>query len=219
MKLLRSSLLAVALWLASAVRVGGSGQEALPPRAILHIGGYHAEEAAEYARIYGERAVFIEAMPEAHRICEKKAALYGQACLNYLLWDEDKVEVPFHVAADPDGNTWSSSIFELGAAINGIPEKMRPSAAGELLLGAHRFDTLVAQSDPGLWHNFTDLVVDAQGADLQVLRGMGKLLTELPIERAVIETSTSALYEGQPLHDEVVQFMQSAGFSCEVARG
>ena len=116
-----------------------------PPPTMLHVGGHHAEEAKAYAEQgFSDRVVFIEAMPEAHAVCERVAALHGQTCLNALLWDKDDVEKIFHVTTDDSGNQWSSSIFELTAAHERWAIGQRPRPLSQLRLNASRFDTLVA---------------------------------------------------------------------------
>ena len=51
-------------------------------------------------------------------------------------------------------------------------------------------------------------------SELQVLRGMGELLRQLPLQSAIIESSGTELYAGQALQAEVVRFMSAAGFRC-----
>lgn len=187
----------------------------LPPPAMLHIGGHHAEEAKRYAEAgFGERVVFIEAMPEAHAICAHVAASHGQACLQALLWDQDGAELSFHVTTDAAGNRWSSSVFELTAAHERWAEHVRARPLVQLQLQAHRLDTLVARHPTLLGVKFTHLVLDVQGAELQVLRGMGELLQQLPLQTAVIESSATELYAGQALQAEVARFMRGVGFHC-----
>ena len=57
-------------------------------------------------------------------------------------------------------------------------------------------------------------VLDVQGAELQVLRGMGVLLSGPALQTAVIEVSGTELYSGQALQAEVAVFMREHGFHC-----
>ena len=57
-------------------------------------------------------------------------------------------------------------------------------------------------------------VLDVQGAELQVLRGMEALLRSPALHTAVIEVSGTELYRGQALQAEVVAFMRGRGFQC-----
>ena len=130
-----------------------------PPPTLLHVGGHHAEEAKGYAEQgFSDRVVFIEAMPEAHSVCERVAARHGQACVNALLWDVDGVEHTFHVTTDSNGRQWSSSIFELTAANDRWREDQRPRPFAQMQLKSHRFDTLAAQYPSVLGRAFTHLV-------------------------------------------------------------
>ena len=184
------------------------------PRVILHVGGYHAEEAGGYANIVGDRVVFIESMPEVHRVCERTAARYGQACLNYLFWDEDSAQIYLQVTMASEDCAQNSVVSELAAGIEQFPEVRRATDSGKLRLIASRLDVLMAKPSSILRHNYTDVVINVYGVELQVLRGMGTLLTELPIERAVIETSTASMHGNQALHEKVLYVMQSVGFMC-----
>ena len=166
-------------------------------RVILFIGGYHGEEA----------------MPEAHRICERTTARYGQACLNYLLFDEDEAKIALQATLSPGGDRHNTFVFELAAGFEQFPEVWGASDPGNLRPIADRLNVLI-QPSVVLRHNYTDLVVDVHDADFPVLRGMGTLLMELPIERAVIETSTASMHGNQALNEIVGLVMQNAGFIC-----
>jgi hypothetical protein len=55
------------------------------------------------------------------------------------------------------------------------------------------------------------LKVDAQGADLDVLRGAQRIM---PMVWAVqVEAAMRGLYRGQPTFEEVLGFLRSAGFT------
>jgi len=63
------------------------------------------------------------------------------------------------------------------------------------------------ESPPGI------IKLDLQGFELEALRGAEALL---PGVRAVLcEVSFANLYEGQPLGDEVMDWMQARGFRAE----
>lgn len=56
----------------------------------------------------------------------------------------------------------------------------------------------------------TLLKIDVQGFELEVLRGCGTLLQE--IDYCYVECSYQELYKGQPLVNDILDFMHSAGF-------
>ena len=170
---------------------GGPLEVALPPSApptLLHVGGHHAEEARGYAEQgFDGRVVFIEAMPEAHSVCERVAARHGQACVNALLWDVDGVEQTFHVTSDDAGNQWSSSIFELTPANERWREGQRPRPFGQIQLQSHRFDSLAARYPSVLGRAFTHLVSCRSNPQTGIARCDGVLMDSVrgsgPLDR------------------------------------
>ena len=169
----------------------GPLEAALPPSApptLLHVGGHHAEEARGYAEQgFDGRVVFIEAMPEAHSVCERVAARHGQACVNALLWDVDGVEQTFHVTSDDAGNQWSSSIFELTPANERWREDQRPRPFGQIQLQSHRFDSLAARYPSVLGRAFTHLVSCRSNPQAGIARCDGVLMDSVrgsgPLDR------------------------------------
>ena len=159
-----------------------------PPLTLLHVGGHHAEEARGYAEQgFDGRVVFIEAMPEAHSVCERVAARHGQACVNALLWDVDGVEQTFHVTSDDAGNQWSSSIFELTPANERWREDQRPRPFSQIQLQSHRFDSLAARYPSVLGRAFTHLVSCRSNPQAGIARCDGVLMDSVrgsgPLDR------------------------------------
>lgn len=60
------------------------------------------------------------------------------------------------------------------------------------------------------------LKIDAQGADLAVIRSVGERLKDILKVRLEVDVTPSRLYEGSPSREEVIAFMEANGFVlCE----
>lgn len=57
------------------------------------------------------------------------------------------------------------------------------------------------------------LKIDAQGADLAVLRSAGSRLADIAKIILEVDVTPVALYEGAPTKDEIVSYLKDAGFS------
>ena len=82
------------------------------------------------------------------------------------------------------------------------------SQTGLSMVSVHRLD--------GVWPSLfcdpatTLLKVDTQGFDLEVLRGAGNLLEQIPA--VLTEVAVQPLYTGAPLMEEVISYMRTHGF-------
>jgi hypothetical protein len=59
---------------------------------------------------------------------------------------------------------------------------------------------------------FDFINIDTQGAELAVLRGMGKMLRQLSIKAVYLEVNRSELYQGIPLVRELDAFLLAEDF-------
>jgi FkbM family methyltransferase len=121
------------------------------------------------------------------------------------LWDEDKI-LNFKVT----NNLQSSSLFGLEKHAYFYPDI---KVVEERTLHAYRLDSLA--SSLGLEQldtEFDFINIDTQGAELAVLRGMGKMLRQLSIKAVYLEVNRSELYQGIPLVRELDAFLLAEDF-------
>lgn len=146
-------------------------------RGVVHIGGHTGEEANNYN--YAD-VVWVEAHPEYYKRMVSHISAYGQHHhVNACLSDTEEV-VQFWVTADE----FASSFLHPG-----YHQVQNPHApvVDSLSLQTERFDTLW----PRMGYDKLDInmaVVDTQGSELKVLKGMGDFLGQFDI--IVTEYST-----------------------------
>ena len=197
------------------------------PRVILDIGAADGADTVRYAEEFpSARVLAFEPLPynveELKRALEAKGLLDRVTVFQVALSDTDG-ETDFWVsggeppdklarlvgtAPGPRGWRYSSSMLEPLDHLKTFPWCTFEREA----VPTRRLDTLLP-------HEGIDRIdfahVDVQGAELQVLRGMGALLEETGA--VWLEVSDHELYRGQPLRHEVEEFMSSNGFELAVS--
>ena len=172
------------------------------PRKILHIGANRGGEATVYAA-HGITGYHVEAIPEIFALLKARCArLVGQhpiqACLH-----QDRRVVRFNVSS----NFASSSMLDLGRHSVAYPEV---TYAKVLELQTETVDGLIAQGDVPADIDF--MVLDVQGAELNVLRGGPGLLSSRSLLGLMVEVSVDPLYEGGTTFLELTRFLEGFGF-------
>jgi FkbM family methyltransferase len=174
------------------------------PSKIIHVGAHEAEELDEYERLqWGlTKVVWVEALPEKKARLDKMLAgrLHHEVhCV--AAWNVSGEDLTFRVTS----NSQSSSAFPLQDHQLVYPEisvvrtiKMRSTALADL-------DLWDEQSSD------TFLNLDVQGAELNVLQGIGDRVVEC--QAVYCEVSTRELYQGAPLLSEIDKHMKKHGFS------
>ena len=126
------------------------------PKGVLHIGAWDAWEAKQYAHYCGDNSIFIEANPNSYNRFKGEIEQFGQKIYNYAAWNEDDLVMDLYC---PSGHPDSSSL---------IPQQ------GEVI----KTKTITVQTlfeREGLkFENYDLLNIDTEGAELQVLQGIGE---------------------------------------------
>ena len=176
----------------------------LPRSGIIHVGANNASEARFYAA-YGDVPVaFFEPIPSVYEKALQSTRRFPMhrvfhACCS----DRDGAAVTFNVSSN---RGMSSSMFPLGRHGEIVPgvtyvEKieMKTSTAESLLNQHYRLD------------DFNLAVIDTQGADLLVLKGLGRYIDYL--DAINIEVSDTPLYEGGATFDQIYRYLDERGFA------
>jgi FkbM family methyltransferase len=168
---------------------------------VLHIGGHFGQEAARYDNLKA-KVIWIEALPDVHRVLKQNIVKYeNQLSICALLGEENIDQVPFYVASN---NFASSSVYQFGRELRFKGLKMETSTT----LKMKRLDHVITEKEASSHNHW---VIDVQGAELLVLKGAGSLLRYC--QSLLIEISTREVYAGAPKWEEIRDFLYSKGLS------
>jgi FkbM family methyltransferase len=158
------------------------------PKGVLHIGAWDAWEAKQYAHYCGNNSVFLEANPNSYSMFKKEIEQFGQKIYNIAAWNVDDLEMKLYC---PPSNPDSSSLMEQNGNV--------------VMTKSITIKTLFERENL----NFSDfdlLNIDTEGAELQVLEGIGDEIRNF--KYIIIEVSDL----GSDFERQVNEYIQSKGF-------
>ena len=171
----------------------------LRPQGILHVGAHKAEELKDYTEENWGHVYWIEANPELAQKLERTLSPKTNTVLTCAAWDIDKKMLNFY----ENSESQASSLLPLKRHALYYP-KIHTKLVYEV--ETRRIDTLFDSPLP-----FTFANLDVQGAELQVLRGFGGLISSL--DGLYLEVNKEELYEGCANVKELDLYLQ--GFKFE----
>lgn len=185
----------------------------IPMKTMLEIGSLHGLDAIEVKSVYGiERVVTIECNPECINICKQNFAnREGFTLVEVAAWHEDAT-IPFYrvvESVDYNGketrNIGASSCF----TSNGTwpYEKYRQE---KIDVPARRLDGVLTELN---MPSIDMICMDAQGAELNALQGLGRYLSG--VTAIITELEIQPMYHGQALFSDVGVFLLSKGFELK----
>lgn len=173
----------------------------IKPTGILHVGAAMLEEAEQYRDMGVKKVIWVEADKPSKRR-QARAHEFGHDLFEYTALSDKREGVEFRVAS----NEASSSILPFARHSVIYPDivvsESRP-------MFSERADE-VFKDEYALPIEIDTLVLDVQGAELKVLRGMGKLLDQ--IKTAWLEINATELYTGCALRPDIEMWMRDKGF-------
>lgn len=173
-------------------------------RGVVHIGANSGQECHLYSQMELP-AIFVEALDGPFKTLTERIRRYpDQRAFQYLLTDVDDKEYVFHVA---NNQAQSSSIFEFADHVKIWPDV---HFVRTVKLKSTTFKTMVEREEIGLGC-FDALVMDVQGAELLVLKGMGELLDGFRFIRA--ETADFEVYKGCCQMKDLDEYLAPRGFT------
>jgi len=171
---------------------------------VLHIGAHEGQEARLYDDYGIKEVTWVEADPLIIPRLKDNVRKYGHRVIEAACSDKSGQTITFH-RADNDGG--SSSILQPLEHKNLYPYVHFNQEVQVLT------STL---SDIKKSHNLPPadyLVVDVQGAELLVLKGLDQqMISEM--KYAFLEVSRVEVYKGQALFGEINDWMESNNFAC-----
>ena len=177
--------------------------------AVVFIGANDMCEIAKYNKIYN-RGLFVEAMPHVHkklaRVLESANILYNTqyTAVNALITSESRA-YEFNVFNNFGA---SSSIYKSNEACWNFPDVQQIYA---IPLQSQTMDELMKDFNEPKF----DLILDVQGAELEVLKGCGPYFNR--IQTITTEVSLKQIYDVGVLFEELNAFFESHGFTLHPA--
>jgi len=165
-------------------------------KGIVHIGGHNAEERD----FYGMKlpVLWVEGHPDyATKMIENLKWEPWQVGYEALLSDVDDVEVDFWITKDE----FASSMFKPKEHQDLFPHA---PIVDKIRLRTKRFDTFIKENDIDI-NKYNVLVLDVQGAELQVLKGLGEYFQYFPV--IISEFSRIDLYENGPRLSDLYEYL------------
>jgi FkbM family methyltransferase len=176
-------------------------------RKIFHVGAHVGEEAAIYAANGVDQVIWFEANEALLHSLNQNICGFdmNQFVVPYALFDETKT-LKFNIT----NNYQSSSVFALGKHAEYYPQIVVNEVRE---VQAFRLDSLIEVKPSYLpWWDFDFINIDTQGAELAVLKGLGKYIDQVSIKGVFLEVNSEMLYEGIPLVPEIDGFLSEHGF-------
>lgn len=158
------------------------------PKGVLHVGAWDAWEAKQYAHYCGNNSIFLEANPNSYEIFKEEIEKFGQKIYNLAAWNIDDLEMKLFC---PPSNPDSSSLLEQNGDI-----VMTKTITIKTLFEREGLD----------FSNYDLLNIDTEGAELQVLEGIGDDIKSF--NYIIIEVSDL----GSSFETQVNDYILSKGF-------
>jgi len=172
----------------------------LNSKRVLHLGAHNGQERYYYAKL-GASVIWVEAIPEHYKILSKNIQEFpNQMGILALLGSVNKKNIEFHLASN-DGQ--SSSIYSFG---NDTQFKNLYTTKS-ISLTMKRLDNLLSKKQI---LDYAHWVIDLQGAELEVLKGAGKLLDYC--YSLQVEVTSRDLYKDGANAQKVIDFLKLKGF-------
>jgi FkbM family methyltransferase len=177
----------------------------LEVRGVIHVGAHLVQERFFYQNEGYEPVCWLEAIPEiASASAELLKDFRKQRIINSALWSINDANLIMNVT---DGEGSSSSLLDLH-----LHKSVHPNVTLNRKIQVTT-STLDSQNlDMNLYNT---LVLDTQGAELEILKGSTKSLTA--IDQIVCEVSIRELYKNAPMVAEISGFLKSQGFELAAA--
>lgn len=181
-------------------------------KGVCHAGSHSGQEVQDYISGGVETIVWIEANYKILNRLIKHTAPYGKNQIWYCqcLWDQDNVVKSFNISNN-DGE--SSSVLNFGEGH--ISSNPHIHYVENMILLTKRMDTIVKSQTDFSWSDINMIVTDCQGADLEVLKGFGDLLSSPNVKIIKSEVGLNEQYKNGSTHEKIDEYLSKFGFSFE----
>lgn len=158
------------------------------PKGVLHIGAWDAWEAKQYSHYCGNNSIFLEANPNSYSRFKNEIEQFGQKIYNLAAWNVDDLEMKLYC---PPHNPDSSSLLEQD---------------GDVVMTKTITIKSLFEREELNFSNYDLLNIDTEGAELQVLEGIGDEIRNFTY--IIIEVSDL----GSEFETKVNDYILSKGF-------
>jgi FkbM family methyltransferase len=167
---------------------------------VIHVGAWEGVDVNDYLELEIPRITLIEALPEKAKLLRTKFKTY------------ENVEVLEYAASDKSGELVTFYPLNYGSSSLLKPnlDSLREIFADFTEMEAIKVQTLKLDDITTSSVDQIMLIIDVQGAELQVLKGSVSALGKTILIK--VEVSTVAYYEGQSYQSQIEQFLRSHGF-------
>lgn len=170
---------------------------------IMHVGAHAAEEWPYYKQCNIPNVVWVEAIPElVNHLNYMFKNTPNILVVEAAIFNEEK-KLTFNIS----NNVCSSSLFDLKDHKNIHPNIFYNKT---LDVETKRLDTLINNKIIDIL-KYNTLVVDVQGAELQVIESLGKYISN--IDYILSEVSITELYEGTVTINNFDKKLNDLGFT------
>jgi len=174
---------------------------------IIQIGAHTGEEAQDHYTKIKNNMIWIEAQPDKYEILKQNVKEYGHKAIKALIWNESGLTKDFYIT----NNSVSSSILEPYNHIKNFGDAVRVKE--KIQLKTISYKDLIKQH-PELKNNiYNFLILDCQGAEYEVLLGIGKDNLQ-QFNKLEVEISNSEEYKNQKQQPEITKLLDKWGFKC-----
>jgi FkbM family methyltransferase len=180
------------------------------PEGMLQVGANYGQELNTFLANGVTRGVFIEPLEDPFRfLAENCCKIPNFVAVKSLCTDESGKVYTFHVA---NNHGMSSSILP---PANHLSQFDYVKFNETIEVTSNRLEDVIAFLETNGHQHVTDgldtLYMDTQGAELKILMGAGNVLHR--INYIFTEVTRNELYEGAPTLQQLVNFLDSVGFT------
>jgi FkbM family methyltransferase len=174
------------------------------PHGVLHVGAHIGEEKALYDEANWGPIIWVEAQPDLADSLSRQLLNTSDQVICATIWDKVGVNLKLNISS----NSGSSSLLEFGTHKNSYPQI---SFTKEIDVVTNRLDCIL---DKETIPDFLNL--DIQGVELQALRSLGELISDLRF--IYVEINTKEVYQGCTRLKDLDAYLEKHGFKRIITR-
>ena len=168
------------------------------PTGVLHVGAHLAEELVDYNKFGWGFIHWVEVQPHLVEHLKNTLDLSANMVHQLAAWSISGLNLKFNVAS----NGQSSSLLDFGTHRQGYPSI---EFIDSFQVQTKRLDEVFRNNE-----DFNFLNLDVQGAELEVLKGMGEILNNF--EWVYTEVNRHEVYKNCATVIEIDQYLKTFGF-------